>query len=165
MVKEVQEKEVKITKAVVETVNGLASELIKLIGQEITMDVVHDKEADAVLVNLESPDSAGLIIGRRGETVLAIQYVLGMMVRTALDGWVRIVVNVGDWREKQEEQLIQMAKQTAERARETGEPQMLYNLNPSQRRVIHIFLANEKDIETLSEGEGNERHLVVSQKK
>jgi spoIIIJ-associated protein len=74
------------------------------------------------------------------------------------------VVNVGDYMQKQEEQLRDLAAATAERARETGDPQLLYNLNPSQRRIIHMALS-EEDVETVSEGEGRDRHLVVSLKK
>ena len=87
------------------------------------------------------------------------------MSRQKLEGWVRVLVNVGDWRQKQEEQLTALATSAAERARETKEAQLLYNLNPSQRRVVHMALGNEKDLTTESQGEGKDRHLVVSLKK
>src|SRR3990172_1360376 len=91
--------------------------------------------------------------------------VLGMMVRQETGEWKRVLVNVGDWREKQEEYLTQMAKTTAERAKTTGEPQPLYNLTPAQRRVIHMALSEDSEIETESQGEGEERYLVVKPKK
>ena len=160
-----EETKIKITKKVLDEVEKLCGELFELIGLKVKIEVGHDKDNDAVILSLEAPESAGLLIGRRGETVSAIQYVLGVMVRQKLGGWIRVLVNVGDWREKQEEQLKALAISTAERARETGEAQLLYNLNPSQRRMVHLALADEKDLSTESEGEGRDRHLVISIKK
>ncbi len=159
-----EEVNIKIDKEVLKQVEDLSKELFELIGLKPDIEISHDKENEAVLVELKSDDSTGLIIGRRGETILSIQSVLGMMVRQKVGGWVRIVVNIGDWREKQEEQLKELAKTAAERARETGEPQRLYNLSASQRRVIHLTLSEDKDVKTESEGEGRDRHLVISLK-
>jgi len=72
---------------------------------------------------------------------------------------------VGDWRERQEEQLVKMASEVAERAKQTGEPQPLYNLTPAQRRVVHLELEKDSEVTTESTGEGNERYLVVKPKK
>ena len=152
----------KIDKEVLKVVADLTKELFELIGLKPEIEIVHDKENEAIMVNLKSDDSTGLIIGRRGETISAIQSVLGMMVRQKAGGWVRIMLNIGDWREKQEEQLKELATSAAQRARETGEAQMLYNLSASQRRVIHMTLSEEKDIKTESEGEGRDRHLVIN---
>ena len=154
----------KIDKEVLKVVADLTKELFELIGLKPEIEIVHDKENEAIMVNLKSDDSTGLIIGRRGETISAIQSVLGMMVRQKAGGWVRIMLNIGDWREKQEEQLKELATSAAQRARETGEAQMLYNLSASQRRVIHMTLSEEKDIKTESEGEGRDRHLVINLK-
>ena len=156
---------IKIDKKVLEKVSSLTQELFSLVGIEVAAKVTHDKENDAVLVDLASDDSAGLLIGRRGETISALQYILGMMLRKNLGGWVRVIINVGDYREKQEDQLTDLAMSAAERARETREPQLLYNLNPSQRRVVHVALSKEEDLETMSEGEGKDRHLVITLKK
>ncbi|MBI2103810.1 KH domain-containing protein [Candidatus Woesebacteria bacterium] len=160
-----EESKIKITKKTLAEVEKLCGELFELIGLKVKAVVEHDKDNEAVTVSIEAPESVGLLIGRRGETVSAIQYVLGVMVRQKLGGWVRVLVNVGDWRQKQEEQLTALAISTAERARETGEAQLLYNLNPSQRRVVHLALADEKDLTSESEGEGRDRHLVIAVKK
>lgn len=159
-----EETKISITKKVVDEVKKLAEELFTLMGLKVELDVSHDKENDAVKIDIKSTDSTGLIIGRRGESISAIQSVLGMMARQRLDGWVRVVVNVGDYREKQEVQLSDLAAQTAQRVRETGTPQSLYNLDSSQRRLIHLALSNEKDLVAESEGEGRDRHLVISLK-
>ncbi len=152
------------SKEIVGLVEKRAEELLSLMGVEAEISVEEDKENEAIKVDISSPDSTGLLIGFRGEVISAIQVALGMMVRQETEEWARVIVNVGDWREKQESQLSDLASQTAERARETGEPQTLYNLNPSQRRMVHMALSEEGDIETESFGEGKDRYLVVKPK-
>lgn len=157
--------EAKITKKTLETVKGFAEELFTLMGVEVDFEVSEDKENNAVFVDIDAAEETGLLIGHRGETITSIQAALGMMMRQKTGEFVRIIVNVGDWREKQEDQLRNLAMQAAQRVRETGESQPLYNLNAAQRRIIHVILAEEKDIETESHGEGQDRYLVVNLKK
>ena len=142
-----------------------ANELLKLMGTAAKASVLEDKENDALLVNIEAKDEAGLLIGRHGDTLNSLQMVLGLTLRQKLGEWKRILVNVGDWREKQDEYLKEMAEATAERAKQTGEPQNLYNLSAAQRRVIHMALSENPEIETVSEGEGAERYLIIRIKK
>ena len=67
-------------------------------------------------------------------------------------------------REKQEKYLKNLAEQAASRAKETGDAQTLYNLNPTQRRIIHLYLAEDSGVETESMGEGEDRFLIVRPK-
>ena len=159
------EKKEKVTplKEKVSIVQGLADKLLELMGTKAKAVVSEDKENEALKVDIETETETGLLIGRHGETLDALQVILGMMLFQESKEWSRIVVNVGDWREKQEDQLKSLALQAAERARETGEPQSLFNLNASQRRIVHLILSEEKDIETESSGEGKERFLVIKQ--
>ena len=113
------------------------------------------------MVDIDAKEETGLLIGRRGETLNSIQTILGIMARQKTGEWARIIVNVGDWREKQESHLKELADQAALRAKETGQPQPIYNLSASQRRVIHLALAEDPEVETISEGEGEERYLIV----
>lgn len=148
----------------VKLVRGMANQLLDLLGTKAKAKVSEDKENEAVKVDIETEEEAGLLIGNRGETLTSIQSVLGSMVRTETGEWQRIVVNVADWREREEKRLRELAKQTAERAKATGEPQPLYNLTPTQRRIVHLELAEDAEIETESQGEGRERFLVVKPK-
>lgn len=143
-------------------VEEIAKELLVLMDSHVEIEVSEDKENQAILVNLKTSDETGLLIGRHGETVLSIQTILGMMARKHFGEWVRIIVNVGDWREREESHLKDLGAQAATRAKETGEPQYLYNLTPSQRRIIHLHLAEDAEIKTESQGEGKERFLVIS---
>ena len=149
----------------VSSVQKLIEKLLELMGTKAKAVTMEDKENEAIRVNIEADEETGLLIGRHGETLDALQVMLGMMVYQESKEWIRIIVNIGDWREKQEDQLKNLALQAAERARETGEPQTLFNLNAAQRRIVHLVLTEEEDIETESSGEGKERYLVIKQKK
>ncbi|MGD8743978.1 MAG: R3H domain-containing nucleic acid-binding protein [Candidatus Woesebacteria bacterium] len=165
MKKNKEEKTKKITKEDIKLVEKISEKLFSLIGVEADPEVTHDEENEAVLVNIDTQDEAGLLIGNRGETLISIQTILGMIFMRETGKWRRILVNVADWREKQEDKLKDLAKQAADRAKESGDEQRLYNLNAAQRRIVHLELAEDKDIETESIGEGVERYLIVKSKK
>lgn len=149
----------KINKA--EEIRKVSEKLLELMGTKAKPHVSEDVKNDAVVVDIETSDEAGLLIGSRGDTLNSLQTIIGMIFRQKTGEWQRILVNISDWRERQEERLINLAQQAAQRATETQEPQTLYNLNASQRRVIHLALAEDKDVETESKGEGRERYLIV----
>jgi len=148
----------------VETVEALAKELLSLMGTEAQAQVSLDKDNEAILVNIKTTDETGLLIGKRGETIGSIQSALGMMARKKTGEWIRIVVDIGDWQEREDARLKEMATQTAQRAVETNEPQYLYNLTPSQRRIIHLHLSQNLNVVTESQGEGRERFLIIRQR-
>lgn len=149
----------------VKIVEELANELLSLMGTKAKAKASLDKENQAIVINIDTSEETGLLIGRRGETLNSIQAILGMMMRQKFDEWTRIIVNVGDYREKQEDYLKTIAEQAAAKAKETGEPQPIYNLTAGQRRVIHLALSEDPDVETESTGEEDERYLIVKPKK
>ena len=148
----------------IEVAQKLSEELLTLMGVDAKVDVSEDKENQALVVDISSDNETGLLIGRHGQTLLSVQAAIGMMLKQKLGEWVRVIVNVGDWRQKEEQHLKELAESTAERARTTGEPQPIYNLTPSQRRIVHLTLSEDPDLSTESEGEGEERYLVVKKK-
>jgi spoIIIJ-associated protein len=147
------------------TLQDEANKLLQLMGTKATAIVEEDKKNDALLVNIESEEEAGLLIGNRGNTVLSLQTVLSLILRQKYGEWKRVIVNVADWREKESARLQDMADSVAERAVQSGEEQPIYNLTPAQRREIHLKLAERKDVVTESKGEGRERYLVVAPQK
>ncbi|OGM31842.1 hypothetical protein A2803_00985 [Candidatus Woesebacteria bacterium RIFCSPHIGHO2_01_FULL_44_21] len=144
-------------------IKNFIDELLVKVGSDAEVEVsTEEQEGEKVYkVLIESPREAGLLIGAHGATLHAIQSFLAMAVKQKTGEWVRIVVDIGDWRQKAEAHLTSLAMAAAERARATGEAQPLYNLTPSERRVVHLALAEEKGITTESEGEGAARYLVV----
>ena len=113
--------------------------------------------------NSESGE-AGVLIGYHGETLQAIQLILSLVVSKKLGNFARLIVNVSDYREKREEKLKEMALDAARRAKETKQEVVLGNLTPWQRRIIHVALAEDADVETQSQGEEPERQLVIKPK-
>ncbi len=142
-----------------------AEKLFGLMSVEAEIEVSEDKENEAVVVSINNTKEAGLIIGSRGRTLDSIQIILAMICKKDLGDWRRIIIDVSGWREKEKERLENLAELTAQRAIETDEPQYLYNLTPSQRRTIHLFLSENSDVKTESQGEGKERYLVVTSAK
>lgn len=155
------ENKIEIKKEHIKQAKALTEELLKLMTVTADVETTEDKDNEAIIININSENETGLLIGSRGETLLAIQSAIGLMLKNEAGGWIRVVVNVGDWREKQEDYLIHLAEQSVKRAIETSEPQMLYNLTPAQRRIIHMHLADSKEVLTESEGEGESRYLVI----
>jgi len=146
----------------IKVLENKAVKLIELLGSKAKVDV--SEKEDYFFVNLKADEETGLLIGRHGETINSIQAILALSLREEL-GEKKVFVNVGDWREKQEEKLKEMAEQIYQRVIDTGEPQPVYNLSSSQRRIIHISLSEKKDVETESTGEGENRYLLVKPKK
>lgn len=145
------------------TIQDLTEKLLDLAGVSAQVEVV-DLGESTYEVNLSTEDETGLLIGFRGENINAIQTVLGIMLKGQTGEWYRLVVNVGDYREKQEEKLKELATQSADRAIETKEPQPIYNLNAAQRRVVHLYLSERQDVVTESSGVEPERYLVIKPK-
>jgi spoIIIJ-associated protein len=145
------------------TIQDLTEKLLDLAGVSAQIEVV-DLGESTYEVNLSTEDETGLLIGFRGENINAIQTVLGIMLKGTTGEWYRLVVNVGDYREKQEEKLKELATQSADRAIETKEPQPIYNLTAGQRRAVHMHLANRNDVMTESSGIEPERYLVIKPK-
>lgn len=154
-------KKVAKTTSVAEVVRATAEELLQQLQVEATVTVSFTDETYQVVV--ETPES-GLLIGYHGETLSSFQLILGLMVYKKLDKWVRVVVEVGDYRAKREAQLTEMANSYAAQVVASGQPMTLPYLPPIERRIIHLALQDRPDVETESIGEGNQRRVVIKLK-
>ncbi len=105
------------------------------------------------------------IIGKHGQTVDAIQYLVGVITNKRLPEKIRLVVDVEGYRTRREEILRGQAAQLAARVKESGEEAVLEPLHANERRIIHTALADDPDVYTYSEGEEPERYVVISPKK
>ncbi|MEI7883745.1 MAG: RNA-binding cell elongation regulator Jag/EloR [Clostridia bacterium] len=111
-----------------------------------------------------SGESLGILIGRRGETLDALQYLTNLVVNKNLTERVRVVLDIENYRERREETLISLAKRLALKAKKTGRNCVLDPMNPHERRVIHTALQNDQEVETHSEGSEPYRHIVINPK-
>jgi len=120
-------------------------------------------ETDAYRVHIDTEET-GILIGYHGKTLESFQIILTLIAAKTLGSWAKVYVNVGDYREKREESLMYMAQRTADRVIESGRPIELAHLSPAERRVIHLTLSGDERVETESQGEGDNRILIIKPK-
>lgn len=142
------------------TTKEITEELLKLMQVSAQVEVSQDKENEALNINLQT-EEPGILIGYHGETLSSLQLILGIMISKKLNEWVRVAVNIGDYREKREEVLKRMALSAAQKAKFSQSPVTLPPLSGSERRIIHLALSDNPDVVTESEGEGQDRRVVV----
>jgi spoIIIJ-associated protein len=144
----------------VEETRKLVDELIERLGIEARAQVDRDEETGVISVEIEGED-LGVLIGRHGETLQALQLILALMLHKTLGEWQQIVVDVDGWRDQREQQLRRMARRAAEQAIETGEAQTLPPMVSFERRIIHLELGENSGVVTESSGTDPERFVVV----
>lgn len=106
-------------------------------------------------------DDLGLLIGRRGETLAALQFLTNLIVHKRLRRRVRVVVDVAGYRVRREQTLREMAQRMAERAWRAQQPVTLEPMPPNERRIVHLALAEHPHVTTQSIGEEGERRVVI----
>jgi spoIIIJ-associated protein len=141
----------------------LLAELLKEVveGLGLEGEVVVDREEDVLRGSVEGED-VGLLIGRRGQTIDAVQHLAQRIVFPGGQSTARVVVDADGYRERRAQALREDAAAAADEALRLGEPVELDPMPASERRVVHEFLRDRGDVETHSEGEEPERYLVVS---
>jgi len=120
--------------------------------------------ANPIVLDVET-ESGGLLIGRRGDTLSALQYIVNVLVGKRTHGWTKVVVDVEHWRERREETLRALALRQADRVRQQRRAIALDPMPANERRVIHLTLQGQHDIETHSEGEEPNRRLIITPKR
>lgn len=108
-----------------------------------------------------SGEDMGVLIGRRGGTMAALQYLLNVMTSRRFKGNAPFGVDVEGYRQRREEALLELAGRSADRVRDNGRPVTLEPMPPNERRIVHLALANDPTIETGSVGEGERRKVVI----
>ena len=147
-----------------ETSAGVAQEflqeLTKLMGVEVSVHVNTDEEGN-VWVNMEG-DSQGILIGRRGETLDALQYLTSLKINKGKSEYTRVTLDTEGYRARREEALVRLANRMANRAVKTGRRVSIEPMNPYERRILHSALQGNPDVTTHSEGEEPNRHVVIT---
>lgn len=124
-------------------------------------DIEYEERDDHVRYHVEGPDM-GVLIGRHGSTLDALQFLVGVInARKKLADY-RVVVDVEGYRDRREQQLRDLAKRSATRAQREGREIVLSPMPAGDRRVIHLTLADHFDVTTYSEGEDPDRCVVVA---
>jgi len=146
----------------------IAKELLRRMG--ITADVVAVDNPSAVPLGTEEPPTIfldilghdlGMLIGRRGDHLSHIQYLISMLVNHRLGTWTRVIVDVEGYRSRREESLVGLAERVARQVARSQRPIELEPMPPNERRIIHLTLQTHPAVSTQSTGEGNQRRITV----
>ena len=149
----------------IEPVENDATEYLKsiLVGMGFTDVAVTAREAaEDVYFEITCGEDYGNIIGRRGETLDALQYLTRLFVNRANDNNKRVALNVGDYRARREETLRALAKRQAQRVLKYGRSSSLEPMNPYERRIIHTAIQEIEGVTSHSVGEGDRRRVVIT---
>ena len=130
----------------------------------VVIDVKYDEENRNIDIEL-SGDEMGVLIGKRGQTLDSLQYLVSLVVNKDEDEYIRVKVDTEDYRKRRKETLENLAKNIAYKVKRTKRPVSLEPMNPYERRIIHSALQNDKYVTTHSEGEQPFRRVVVTLKK
>ena len=144
-----------------DAVADFVEELLERMGIDaIAEPVTHRGHVYVDIVDGPEDDMA-LLIGRHGQTLDAIQELARTSVGRRLDDRIRVLVDVGDYRKRQEDRLIEHAREVADRVRSSGEEESLDPMNAYERKLVHDVVAEYEELESVSEGIDPDRFVVV----
>ena len=149
-----------------ETAAGKAQYFLMNVTKLMQLDVAVESNSDAegnIKVNIHG-DTLGILIGRRGETLDALQYLTSLNVNHGQDSYTRVTLDTENYRAKREESLKRLANRMANRAVKTGRKVVMEPMNPYERRILHSALQQNNAVTTHSEGDEPNRHVVISLK-
>ena len=133
--------------------------LIDRIGISAKMNISFRRD-NKIGIDIDSQDS-GILIGKRGQTLEALQTIVNVAASRIQDNHPRIIVDSQNYRSRRERSLIRLAHQTADEVRRTRDSRLLEAMNPFERRLIHTALSKERDVDTSSEGDGLYKRVRV----
>jgi spoIIIJ-associated protein len=142
-----------------EALEDLLEEIAEGLGLDVEVEVL---ESDGVLSGRLIGDDVGLFIGRRGQTIDAVQHLAQRIVFPDGPSSVRVTIDADGYRERRAAMLRKDADEAAEEALRSGQPVELDSMPASERRIVHEYLRDRGDVETHSEGDEPDRRLVVS---
>jgi spoIIIJ-associated protein len=119
-----------------------------------------EEEPPTIFIDIAGRD-LGNLIGRRGDHLSHIQYLVNMLVNRHLETYTRVIVDVEGYRSRREESLVGLAERVARQVARTRRPIVLEPMPPNERRIIHLALRSHPEVSTQSSGEGNQRRITV----
>ena len=150
------------------SVEDQAKKFLQDVFQAMNMVVVIDAKFDEAENTLDvelSGDEMGVLIGKRGQTLDSLQYLISLVVNKETDEYIRVKVDTENYRQRRKETLENLAKNISYRVKRTKRPVSLEPMNPYERRIIHSALQNDRFVTTHSEGEEPYRRVVVTLKR
>ena len=140
------------------------SDVFKSMNLAVVINAVYDDIENTLDIEL-SGDEMGVLIGKRGQTLDSLQYLVSLVVNKDVDDYIRVKLDTENYRQRRKETLENLAKNISYKVKRTRRPVSLEPMNPYERRIIHSALQNDKYVTTYSEGEEPYRKVVVTLKK
>ena len=156
---------VKVTELSVEdTAKTFLRDVFEAMKLEVVVNIKYDEAERNMDIDL-SGDDMGVLIGKRGQTLDSLQYLVSLVVNKGVDNYIRVKVDTENYRQRRKDTLENLAKNIAYKVKRTRRSVALEPMNPYERRIIHSALQNDKYVTTHSEGEEPHRKVVVTRKK
>ncbi len=157
--------EVKMDEAVVQQkAREFLGQIFGTMGMEVSVETSVNREEGEMQVMLTGEDM-GLLIGKRGQTLDSLQYLVSLVVNRETEGYLRVKLDTENYRERRKDTLETLARNISYKVKRTKRPVSLEPMNPYERRIIHSALQNDRYVVTRSEGEDPYRHVVISLKR
>lgn len=157
--------EVKMDEAVVQKkAKEFLEQVFGAMGMKVSIETIVNAEEGELQVMM-SGDDMGILIGKRGQTLDSLQYLVSLVVNKETEGYLRVKLDTENYRERRKETLETLARNISYKVKRTKKPVSLEPMNPYERRIIHSALQNDRYVVTRSEGEDPYRHVVISLKR
>lgn len=150
--------------SVEDTAKDFLRNVFEAMNMTVVVNVQYDEADNSMDIDLNG-DDMGVLIGKRGQTLDSLQYLVSLVVNKDAENYIRVKVDTENYRQRRKETLENLAKNISYKVKRTKRPVSLEPMNPYERRIIHSALQNDKYVTTHSEGEEPFRHVVVVLKK
>ncbi|HIV90181.1 MAG TPA: protein jag [Candidatus Eisenbergiella stercoravium] len=154
----------KVKETLEDKAKAFLDDVFTAMNMTVLVEVSFDEEEKVMDIELKG-DDMGVLIGKRGQTLDSLQYLVSLVVNRDSDDYIRVKVDTENYRKRRKETLENLAKNIAYKVKRTKRSVSLEPMNPYERRIIHSALQNDKFVTTHSEGEEPFRHVVVTLKK
>ena len=147
-----------------DTAKEFLNSVFEAMNMIVVSDVKYDEDERTMDIEL-SGDEMGVLIGKRGQTLDSLQYLVSLVVNKDTEDYIRVKVDTENYRQRRKETLENLAKNISFKVKRTKRAVSLEPMNPYERRIIHSALQNDKYVTTHSEGNDPYRHVVVTIKR
>ncbi len=154
----------KVKSSVADKAKDFLRDVFDAMDLTVVIDVKYDEENRDIAIDL-SGDEMGVLIGKRGQTLDSLQYLVSLVVNKDVEEYIRVKVDTENYRKRRKETLENLAKNIAYKVKRTKRPVSLEPMNPYERRIIHSALQGDKYVTTHSEGDEPYRRVVVTLKR
>lgn len=145
----------------IEKSNQFLKDVLKTMDINVIPDSKFDYENNEISVLLKSEEDMGILIGKRGQTLDSLQYILSLVINKNTESYIRVKLDTENYRQRRKDKLEILAKNIASKVKRSKKPISLEPMNPYERRIIHSVLQNDHQVSTISEGEDPNRYITV----